>query len=149
MQAEQLHEAIERRLALTGQRYTSTRRQVVDAMATLGHPATTPEIVARAGSIPQSSVYRTIALLIDAAVLVKVPGHDVHGRVELAEDLTGHHHHLVCSTCGAVNDIAVTARLEHALAEAAAAVAELGYDVTGHRFDLIGVCPNCRVEPEA
>jgi len=41
--------------------------------------------------------------------------------------------------------VATSARLERAMAEAARVVAEeQGYEVTGHQFDLVGVCPACR-----
>jgi len=50
---------------------------------------------------------------------------------------------MVCSTCGAVADIEPSSRLERALAEAAEAASDLGYVVTGHRFDLMGTCPSC------
>jgi Fur family transcriptional regulator, ferric uptake regulator len=78
-----------------------------------------------------------------------VTGVDDHGRFELAEELAGHHHHLACGQCGKVEDVAPSPRLERAMAEAARIVAdEQGYEVTGHQFDLVGLCPACR-EPVA
>ena len=72
-------------------------------------------------------------------------GADDHSRFELAEDLSSHHHHLVCGKCGKVADVHPSPRLERALAEAARAVAdEDDFDVTDHRFDFIGVCADCR-----
>jgi Fe2+ or Zn2+ uptake regulation protein len=74
-----------------------------------------------------------------------VTGSDDHGRFELAEDLSGHHHHLVCGSCGKVADVRPSARLERALAEAARVAAdEDDFDVTDHRFDLLGLCADCR-----
>ncbi len=75
----------------------------------------------------------------------RLPGTDDHGRYELDEELSGHHHHLVCSHCGRVDDVPASARLERALTEAARAVTDKqGYQVIEHRFDQLGLCPDCR-----
>ena len=69
---------------------------------------------------------------------------DEHARFELAEDLTGHHHHLVCGTCGRVEDFTVSHQLERSLDAALARVAgDTGFQVDHHRLDLVGTCSNC------
>jgi Fe2+ or Zn2+ uptake regulation protein len=74
-----------------------------------------------------------------------VAGTDDHGRFELTEDLSGHHHHFACSQCGKVEDLQPSARLEHALAEAArVASEEQDFEITEHRFDFVGRCSDCR-----
>jgi Fur family transcriptional regulator, ferric uptake regulator len=143
--AKDLHDAVAARLARLGQRYTLRRRALVEAMAVAGRPVTIPEIRGTNTGLSQSSAYRNITVLIDAGAARRVTGADDHGRFELAEDLSGHHHHLVCGTCGKVVDVRPSPRLERALAEAARAAAEEdGFDVTEHRFDLVGVCAECR-----
>ena len=143
--APTVHEAVALRLATQDQRYTRLRRVLVETLAQAGRPLTVPEILAAAPQVPQSSAYRNITALGDAGVLRRVAGTDDHGRFELAEDLSGHHHHLVCGTCGRVEDVSPSPRLERALAEAAAAVAGAqGYEVVEHRLDLLGLCPACR-----
>jgi len=134
------------RLATLDQRYTASRQALVEAVASAGRPVTTPEILAQASGVPQSSAYRNLAVLCEASVLRRLPGADDVGRFELVEDLSGHHHHhLVCWSCGTVVDIAAFPRLEQALAEAARlAASETGYEVLDHRIDLGGRCPNCR-----
>ena len=137
------------RLAALDQRYTPSRRALVEAVALAGRPVTVPEILGEARRVPQSSAYRNIAVLCDAGVVRRIAGADDHARFELAEDLTGHHHHhLVCWSCGRVTDIAAFPRLEQALAEAARlAAAETGYEVDDHRIDLGGRCPQCQADP--
>jgi Fe2+ or Zn2+ uptake regulation protein len=143
--APSLHDAISLRLAALDQRYTSSRRMLVETLAVAGRPLTVPEIRASTPLLPQSSVYRNVTALIEVGVVRRVTGTDDHGRFELTEALSGHHHHLVCATCGKVEDIHPSPRLERALGEAARAVAdEQGYDVTEHRLDLLGTCPGCR-----
>ena len=140
-----VHEEIAARLLQLDQRYTRLRRALVDTLAAAGRPLTIPEILTATPELPQSSAYRNVTTLIDAGVVRRVAGTDDHGRYELSEDLSEHHHHLVCATCGKVDDIRPSPRLERVLAEASrAAASEQGYEVTEHRIDLVGVCPDCR-----
>lgn len=143
--AEDVHNEVAYRLARLDQRYTRLRRALVETMAGAGRPITIPEILTTNPGLSQSSAYRNVTALIDAGAARRVTGADDHGRFELAEDLSGHHHHLVCRTCGKVADVRPSPRLEQALAEAARAAAdEAGFEVTEHRFDLVGVCADCR-----
>lgn len=143
--APDLHDAVALRLARLEQRYTRVRRGLVEAMAEAERPLTIPEILSSHPDLTQSSAYRNITTLIDAGVARRVAGSDDHGRFELAEELSGHHHHhLVCESCGKVDDVAPSPSLERALAQAARVAAEQGYRVTDHRFDLVGYCPDCR-----
>ena len=140
-----IHDEVGLRLARYEQRYTGLRRGLVESMAESGRPLTIPEILETNPGLSQSSAYRNITVLIDVGAVRRVNGTDDHGRFELAEDLSGHHHHLVCGACGKVADVRPSPRLERALAEAARVVAdEDDFDVTEHRFDLLGVCADCR-----
>lgn len=143
---DRLHFEAARRLAALEQRYNANRRALVEAVASAGRPVTVPEILTHAGFVPQSSAYRNISVLCEAGVVRRIPGADDHGRFELAEDLSGHHHHhLVCTSCGRVTDIAAFPRLEQVLAEAARlASSATGYEVDDHRIELGGRCPQCQ-----
>jgi len=142
--APSLHDAIGVRLAGLDQRYTRLRRVLVETLAASERPLTIPDIVAAAPELPQSSAYRNVTALIDAGVVRRIAGPDDHGLYELAEEFSGHHHHLVCESCGKVEDVAPSERLERALGEAARALADAqGYQVTEHRVELFGLCPNC------
>jgi len=143
--APSVHEQAALRLGGLDQRYTTVRRALVATLADAGRPLSIPEILSANEALPQSSAYRTVTVLIEAGVVRRVTGVDDHGRFELAEDLAGHHHHLACATCGKVEDVVPSARLERAMDEAARAIAEeQGYVVVGHQFDLVGTCPLCQ-----
>lgn len=143
--APSVHDAVTRRLAQVEQRYTPQRRALVEVLAGSPRPLTVPEIVAAAPQLPQSSAYRTITVLTEAGVVRRVAGADDHGRFELAEEISGHHHHLVCMACGRVEDVAPSPRLELALRDMADTVAgEQGFVIDEHRLDLVGVCADCR-----
>jgi Fe2+ or Zn2+ uptake regulation protein len=143
-QIPSVHDAVALRLAEVDQRYTPTRRSVIGALAAAGRPVTISEIVAAVPRVPQSTAYRHLALFEDVGVVSRVPGAGKHGRFELAETLAGHHHHLVCTACGKIENMRPSPRLQRALAEAVDAAAEAsGYVGTEHRFDLVGLCPDC------
>lgn len=94
--------------------------------------------------LTQSSMYRNMTDLETVGVVQKVIGTDDRTRYELAEELIGHHHHVICTKCGAVDDFVVPARTERALEAALTkAVAEAGFTVTGHRLDVVGLCAAC------
>jgi Fe2+ or Zn2+ uptake regulation protein len=89
-------------------------------------------------------VYRNLSVLETAGVVQRIAGGDEFTRFELAEDLAGHHHHLICTDCGTVEDftvpVPVEQRLETALVEAASAA---GFQAVHHRLDLVGRCADC------
>jgi len=132
-------------MAQVEQRYTRARRALVETLVSAGRPLSIAEILAATPAITQSSTYRNVTALIDAGAVRRVAGTDNHSRFELAEDLSGHHHHLICQTCGHVLDIAASPWLERALAEAARVAEEdTGFSVDDHRVDLVGTCSQCR-----
>jgi len=140
----ELHDTATARLRTIGQRYTRGRQALVDVLATAGRPLSIPDVLATDRSIPQSSVYRNLAVLEQAGVVRKVHGNDDFSRFELAEDLTNHHHHLVCVSCGSVDDYTVPPRFERSMAKAIDEVAaETGFRAQFHRLDLVGVCARC------
>jgi Fe2+ or Zn2+ uptake regulation protein len=140
-----LHEQVALRLAAADQRYTAGRRALVEVLGASRRPLTTPEILSMAsGEVPQSSAYRNLTVLSEAGVVRRLAGADDVGRFELSEELTGHHHHLVCAHCGTVVDIVASPPLERALTEAGRVVADqTGFLVSDHRIDLVGSCPDC------
>ena len=133
------------RLATVGQRLTGTRRAIVEALAAADRPLSIPEILESSQGLAQSSVYRNLSLLERAGVVARVVTTDEWARYELSEELTGHHHHLMCSKCGAVNDVRVPDDVEADLDRALEILAErAGFALQHHRLDLIGVCSACR-----
>ncbi len=133
-------------LGARGVRFTSARRLVVRALARAQGPVAAATLhQGLRSAVPLSSLYRTLAVLEQAEVLAKE--HDAEGvaRYELAEWLTGHHHHLVCASCGEVRDVAVDPEAEHRIAGLVERIAAgAGYRATGHRIDIAGACRTCR-----
>ena len=141
---EDVRETATARLHSVGQRLTANREALVDTFTTAPRPLTIPEILARRSELAQSSVYRNLVVLEEAGIVHRVVGADDFARWELAEDLTGHHHHLICASCGRVEDVPASAGLERSVAAAAAAITRTtGFRTQRHRVDLVGVCKRC------
>jgi Fe2+ or Zn2+ uptake regulation protein len=143
---QHLEQAVEQRLEAEGFRLTPGRRSTVEALATMHGPRTAAEIHERVGStVPLSSLYRSLAVLTDADVLSSQHGSDGIVRFELAEWFTGHHHHLVCTSCGTVVDVTPTADEEKAMEQIVRNMTrESGFEVSGHRFEIEGTCRACQ-----
>lgn len=140
-----LDRKVESRLREHEVRYTTGRRRVVAALATADGPRSASELSRDIRpDVPLSSLYRTLAVLEGATVIA--PHYSVKGltRYELAEWLTGHHHHLVCIGCGAVEDITIPERLE---GHVEAVVTEIGsiasFRATNHALEVEGLCVSC------
>jgi len=145
MAAIDVHDIAQRRLAAVDQRYSEGRRRLVEVLSRSAHPMIANEIVEAARDLPQSSVYRNLSVLESAGVVVKVLTNGDRAAFELAEEMKGHHHHLVCVSCGLVLDIAIPEKVERLLDEGLApTVADAGFVLTGHRLDLLGRCAGCR-----
>jgi Fe2+ or Zn2+ uptake regulation protein len=143
--ADDMHGVVERRLRLIDQRYTSGRRAIVDLLVSAGHPVSIGDIAERLPGLPRSSAYRHLTDLHAAGLVRRVTASDEFTRFELAEDLTEHHHHLLCVNCGKVIDVTLPAAFEQRAADAIGQLAEAeGFQAHSHRLDVLGLCAACR-----
>jgi len=141
----ELHAVVTRRLRHVGQRYTAQRRALVDILAAAPAPLTLPQLLERSVGLAQSSAYRNLAVLERAGVAHRILTTSDHACWELSEDLTEHHHHLICSSCGDVTDFTVPSDIEQGLDTALTAVAsDAGFSARHHRLDLVGLCARCQ-----
>jgi Fe2+ or Zn2+ uptake regulation protein len=141
---ENLHELVEARLRRVDLRYTSGRRAIVELLASAGYPVSISNIADELPDIPRSSAYRHLVDLQGAGVVRRIAAEDEFARFELAEDLTEHHHHLLCVACGRVIDVTPTPAFERIVAKIVLELAtEHGFRPTTHAVDVVGHCANC------
>jgi Fur family ferric uptake transcriptional regulator len=141
----ELDDDVATRLRSAAQRYTRGRRRIIQALRSGDGPMTIPQILATDRQLSQSSVYRNLTVLEEVGVVTRIVTRDDFSRYELAEDLTEHHHHLICSSCGVVSDFSLEPTVEQALERALGAVAQRSsFSPAGHRLDLVGTCASCR-----
>ena len=140
-----LHRLVAARLDEVGQLYTGNRRRLIELLADAG-PSTLPELLVAGDGLAQSSAYRNLTVLAEVGVVRRLVHGGDHARWELAEELTGHHHHLVCDLCGTVVDVELPMEVESLMDRAFdAAAAAAGFDVGHHNVDILGRCADCRV----
>lgn len=139
-----VHRMVRDLLDQNEQRYTAGRRAMVAALADADGPVTLPELIELAPELAQSSAYRNLAVMEEVGIVRRLVHSTEHARYELAENLTEHHHHLICEDCGSVRDVTLTPALERRLDDAFAALAEAeGFVPTHHTIDLYGRCAAC------
>jgi Fur family ferric uptake transcriptional regulator len=118
---------------------TPQRRAVLAAIAARRGGFTIVEIYDEARvhepALGLATVYRTVELLRQTGSLRPLPG---DGRPVYVRCHPGHHHHLVCLACGAVEETELCA---------APTVAEVrsrhGFEAEAHEVDIYGTCARC------
>lgn len=91
-----------------------------------------------------ATVYRTLDLLEELGVLRKLEFGDGRARFELCEPGSAHHHHhLICTQCGAVDEF------QEDLLESLEAYVQrkTGFWVEDHNLTFYGLCQTCRSKP--
>lgn len=140
-----IHAEIGRLLRTKHLVYTRGRRQLIDALLHIGHPASVPQLLKHRPKLTQSSIYRNLTGLEQAGIVHRVAGSDDHARYELDEHFIGHHHHLICIKCGVVADFVVPPDAERTLSATLERAATIGrFRLTGHRLDALGLCSRCK-----
>ena len=128
------------RLRERGLRVTPQRLAVHGALQAIGRHSTAEEVLERVhGNVPGVSlptVYAALDLLADLGLAARVHA----GRAVRYDPRADPHHHLVCTSCGAVTDLDAEVDLAPALARARA----LGADAFGGEVTVRGRCAACR-----
>jgi Fur family ferric uptake transcriptional regulator len=97
------------------------------------------ELAARGGRAGLATVYRTIELLVQSALVVERDFGEGFRRYEPARDVP-QHEHLLCTVCGRVNEFR-DERLERITTLVAGTH---GWHRQRHRLVIYGVCADCR-----
>lgn len=139
-----IDDQVRRRLREMGMRYTAHRRSVVAALARADGPRSAAELRRDLGeAIPVSSLYRSLTVLEQCGVLMPHLGARQVIRYELAEWISGHHHHLVCVDCGSVEDVDVPPPVESEVRSLVAGIAGRSFTPLGHTLEIEGRCARC------
>ena len=120
-------------------RNTRQRQLILEAVRShCDHPTAEQiyrDVAEQAPTISKGTVYRNLSVLAQEGELTQVEAPDA-SRFDLRQD---RHHHMVCSSCGAVVDapVAYQEQLDTLAAR------ESGFIVTGHHTIFQGLCPSC------
>ena len=122
-----------------GVRATPQRRAVVDAIAAEKGAFTAVAVYDRARRheprIGLATVYRTLELLRDAGSVRPLAGVQAALYVRCHP---GHHHHLVCVSCGSVEETDLCGAPAPAVLRR-----RHGFRAETHELDVYGVCSQC------
>jgi Fur family transcriptional regulator, ferric uptake regulator len=133
-------------LATKGYRLTGARRAVVEALVACAAPISVADLHlrVRARGVNRVSVYRAVHLLEELGLLRTADTSRGIQRYELGEEFTGHHHHLICQSCGDVQDLDGCVLADRALRALERAVRRAQrFVVTDHDLKLFGICGRC------
>jgi len=130
------------RLAQEGHRLTTPRQTIVKLVAPRQDYFSAQEIWDEVQSqhrgIGRATVFRTLDLLVELGVLNRVHVGDGCHRYTVCE--TSHHHHLMCTDCGAVTSIEADV-IEKQIRRLAT---DEGFELLTHHIELVGRCASCR-----
>ncbi len=139
-----LTENWEERLKEQGYRITKSRRTVLEVLEASPIRLTPEEIYRRARrrhrKLGLVTVYRTLALLEKLNLVQRVHTEAGCRSLTAVRLDKGHHHHLVCRTCGYVEEFpdcalgSVLRKLQ----------ARTGFAIESHHLEVVGRCPKCQ-----
>lgn len=129
----------EEALRAAGMRVTPERGLLLDALAKARHPVSSKELhESVAGAMDRVTVYRNLETFVISGVARRIDVGHRHAHYEAAGD---EHHHLICTRCGRMEDVAYcpdprsTARLLKASRHFSA--------IERHALEFYGVCNAC------
>jgi len=134
---------LKERLRRGARKMTAPRRAILEILRQHSHPLSSKEIFVALPSAgcDLATVYRSMHLLEGMKMVKRFDLGDGVARYELlGEGDDGHHHHLVCTRCGAVVEIdeCFISELEEKVA------ARNGFKAVSHQLEFFGICPRCQ-----
>ena len=126
----------------SGRRNTHQRDRIVEAFFQAGGHVTLQQLLDRVPDegIGFATVYRTMKMLVEAGVAHERRFGDSDQTLYELADMDEHHDHVICVRCGRIEEFEdeIIERRQHEVAAA------LDWQVTHHRHEIYGICPQCR-----
>ncbi len=131
-------ESVIRKLEALDHRITPSRVAVIAAVLAQSGHFSVEDVLRQARAVGRATVFRTMRLLTELDVVCRVLLED--GSLHYRVSRRGHHHHLVCVSCGNAQDLDECA-VGDLVRELAAATE---YEIEGHWLEFYGRCAACR-----
>jgi Fur family transcriptional regulator, peroxide stress response regulator len=137
---EELKEALEA-LKSTGVRITPQRHAILEYLInSMSHPTADDIYKALEGKFPNMSVatvYNNLRVFREVGIVKELTYGDSSSRFDY---VTTHHYHVICEKCGKIVDFHYPG-----LDEVEALAAHItGFEVSHHRMEIYGTCPDCK-----
>lgn len=127
-------------LAKNGLRLTRQRRRIVDALLAADRHLSQEELykALRRFGLGRATIFRTLKMLQEGALVEPVFGKDSVPRFEVQRDRP-HHDHLICIECGRIREVRWP-KLEAIQEETCR---KIGFIPKWHRHEIFGRCKEC------
>lgn len=123
-----------------GYRLTKPREEILKVLES--YPLTAQEIhnalVLKHISVDLASVYRSLELFVDMGIVHAIELGENKRRYELVDE-KNHHHHLICNSCGNIEDISVDEK--KLLTEVDK---KSKFKIDHHHLEFFGTCSRCQ-----
>lgn len=86
----------------------------------------------------RATLFRAVDVLVELGVLDRIELADGTRRYRVCD--RGHHHHLICTECGRIEEVDVCVPE----AELVSAASGAGFELERHALEIYGRCPECR-----
>ena len=140
------------RLKGSGYRITVPREEILNVLSNTGEHLSAEEIYMKVHKtypgLGLTTVYRTLELLEEMGIVIRIAAGDGRARYELAEGPKGrrHHHHLICTKCGKVIDYTdfiedekeLIGKTEEGLSK------KYKFKILNHEITFYGLCEACK-----
>ena len=141
---DELREVFRKYLRDHGIKCTGARRKILDAVLDLHEHFEAEQVLEllrqRGWKVGKATVYRTLPLLVDCGILKQVRFDVKQAHYEHAFGESPHDH-MVCRRCGRIIEFS-----SDEVEELRARIARrYRFHVTGHRFQLSGLCWDCAI----
>lgn len=129
-------------LQKAGLKVTEPRVRLLKTLANEKVPASVTTITKKLRGVMNTvTVYRSLESLSDAGIVARTDFRHGHAEYELNRGV--HHHHLVCTTCGTVEDVP---QCDASMLEKQALTQSKAFThVSSHALEFFGVCKRCVV----
>jgi Fe2+ or Zn2+ uptake regulation protein len=117
---------------------TQSRIQLLDVFEHAKKPLSVTELVAKIPSSDRATLYRNVESLEQSGILKQVRFKDRQAYYEIESN---HHHHIICTHCGKISDVA---HCKISISEKEL-LKNTGFaEVSDHSLEFYGYCDNCK-----
>lgn len=127
------------KLHSVGEKSTPARIKVLETLFHEKYPISIKELAVKVKAPDQSTLYRTLTTLVSKKLVREIILDKTTARYEIGFGRE-HHHHIVCKTCGFMEDIHMCAKNENLRVQKSS---KKFAEILEHSFEFFGICRSC------